>query len=225
MDMLSIFSLFFIYLRSKIYFYWEEKKVFRLFYPCHLFQKCDLAMKEAYRFYNPFTISKNFLRKKGEKEINVYGEIPLTSLLKIAQECEIMLYDHVFELGCGRGRSAFFLRSLLQCRVTAVDFIPFFILRAQKIVETFNIKHLTFVCDDILHVALEEATCIYLYGTCLSDKLITQLCGSFLSLPTNTKIITLSYPLKEYHKEFKIIKQFTVTVPWGNIDVFLNQKL
>lgn len=182
-------------------------------------------MKEAYRFCNPFTISKNFLRKKGEKEINVYGEIPLTSLLKIAQECEIVPHDHVFELGCGRGRAAFFLRNLFCCRVTAVDFIPFFILKAQKIVEMFNVEHLTFVCDDILQIALQDATCIYLYGTCLSDKLITQLCESFLSLSTKVKIITLSYPLKDYHKEFKIIKQFTVSVPWGSIDVFLNQKL
>ncbi|MGL5263029.1 MAG: methyltransferase domain-containing protein [Candidatus Rhabdochlamydia sp.] len=223
--MLSIFNLFSIYLRSKIYFYWEEKKVFQLFYPCCLFQKCDLAIKEAYRFCNPFTISKKFLRKKGEKEINVYGEIPLTSLLKIAQECKIMPHDHVFELGCGRGRAAFFLRSFLCCRVTAVDFIPFFILKAQKIVEMLKMEHLTFICDDILQVALEDATCIYLYGTCLSDKLITQLCGSFLSLATKVKIITLSYPLKDYHKEFEIIKQFTVAVPWGSIDVFLNQKL
>lgn len=223
--MLSIFSLFSIYLRSKIYFYGEEKKVFQLFYHCHLFQKCDLAMKEAYRFCNPFTVSKKFLRKKGEKEINVYGEIPLTSLLKIAQECEIRPYDHVFELGCGRGRAAFFLRSFLNCKVTAVDFIPFFIARAQKIVERFKIEHLTFICDDILHIDLEEATCIYLYGTCLSDTLIAQLGGSFLSLPAKVKIITLSYPLKDYHKEFEIIKQFTVAVPWGNIDVFLNQKL
>lgn len=210
-----------VYLRSKIYFFQEEKRVFQRFYSCDLFQKCDLALKKVYRFYNPFTISKEFLRKKEEKEIDVYGEIPLTSLLLIAKECEITPHDHVFELGCGRGRAAFFLRSMLLCSVTAVDFIPFFIVNAQKIVEMLKIERLTFICNDIQHVALNQATCIYLYGTCLSDSVITQLCRS---IPKEVKIITLSYPLKDYYEGFKVIKQFTVPVPWGEIEVFLNRK-
>lgn len=223
--MRSIFNFFFIYLRSKVYFSREEKKIIQLFYSCNLFRKCDLAMKRAYCSSNPFTISKTFLRKRGEKEIDIYGEIPLTSLLKIAKECEIESHDHVFELGCGRGRAAFFLRSMLHCRVTAVDFIPFFIVKAQKIVEALHIEHLTFVCKDMQYIALGEATCIYLYGTCLSDRVITQLCVSFLSISAKVKIITLSYPLKDYYKEFRIIKQFVVSVPWGEIEVFLNQKI
>ncbi|MEK7339131.1 MAG: class I SAM-dependent methyltransferase, partial [Verrucomicrobiota bacterium] len=87
----------------------------QLFYSCDLFQKCDLALKKMYRFRNPFTISKNFFKQKKQKEVDVYGEIPLTSLLLIAKECQIAPHDHVFELGCGRGRAAFFLRSVLLC--------------------------------------------------------------------------------------------------------------
>jgi SAM-dependent methyltransferase len=219
--MRSIFNLFMVYLRSKIYFFQEEKRVLQLFYSCDLFQKCDLALKKMYRFRNPFTISKNFFKQKKQKEVDVYGEIPLTSLLLIAKECQIASHDHVFELGCGRGRAAFFLRSVLLCSVTAVDFIPFFVSNAQKIVETFNIERLTFMCEDIQHVALTQATCIYLYGTCLSDSVIKHLC---ISLTKKVKIITLSYPLRDYHQEFKIIKQFAVPVPWGKIEVFLNQK-
>jgi len=219
--MRSIFNLFMVHLRSKIYFFREEKRILQLFYSYDLFQKSDLALKKVYRFRNPFTISKNFFKKKQEKEIDVYGEIPLTSLLLIAKECEIAPHDHVFELGCGRGRAAFFLRSVLLCSVTAVDFIPFFVLNAQKIAEMLNIERLTFVCDDIQHVVLNQATCIYLYGTCLSDSVIKQLC---ISLTKKVKIITLSYPLSDYHNGFKTIKQFTVPVPWGKIEVFLNQK-
>ena len=107
------------------------------------------------------------------------------------------------------------------CNVTAVDFIPFFVLNAQKIVETLNIERLTFVCDDIQHLVLNQATCIYLYGTCLSPSVIKQLCAS---LPSKIKIITLSYALRDYYQGFKIIKQFSVPVPWGKIEVFLNQK-
>ena len=219
--MRSIFNLFMVYLRSKIYFFQEEKRVLQLFYSCDLFQKCDLALKKVYRFRNPFTISKNFLKKKQEQEIDIYGEIPLTSLLLIAKECEIAPNDHVFELGCGRGRAAFFLRSVLLCSVTAVDFIPFFISNAKKIVEMLNIECLTFICNDIQQVALNQATCIYLYGTCLSPSVIKQLCAS---LPSKIKNITLSYALRAYYQGFKIIKQFSVPVPWGKIEVFLNQK-
>ena len=219
--MRSIFNLFIIYLRFKIYFFQEEKRVLQLFYSCDLFQKCDLALKKAYRFRNPFTISKKFLKKRQEKEVDVYGEMPLTSLLLIAKECEITLYDHVFELGCGRGRVAFFLRSMLLCSVTAVDFIPLFVSNAKKIVEMLNIERLTFICNDIQHVALNQATCIYLYGTCLSDAVIKQLCAS---LSEKVKIITISYPLCDYDQGFKIIKRFSVPVSWGEIEVFLNQK-
>lgn len=102
-----------------------------------------------------------------------------------------------------------------------MDFIPFFISNAQKIVEILNIERLTFICNDIQHVVFNQATCIYLYGTCLSDSIITQLC---ISLPKKVKIITLSYPLKDYYKGFKVIKQFTVPTPWGEIEVFLNRK-
>lgn len=210
-----------VYLRSKIFFFQEEKKVLQLFYSCDLFQKCDLALKKVYRFRNPFTISKIFFKKKEAKEVDVYGEIPLTSLLLIAKECKIAPHDHVFELGCGRGRAAFFLRNVLLCNVTAVDFIPFFVLNAQKIVERLNIERLTFICNDIQYIDLSHATCIYLYGTCLSDSVIKQLC---ISLPKKVKIITLSYPLRDYHKEFKTLKQFAVPVPWGEIEVFLSEK-
>ncbi|MDR2539690.1 MAG: class I SAM-dependent methyltransferase [Chlamydiales bacterium] len=219
--MRSIFSLFIVYLRSKIYFFQEEKKILQLFYSCDLFQKCDLALKRKYFFRNPFTISKKFFKKREGREIHVYGEIPLTSLLLIAKECEIAPHDHLFELGCGRGRAAFFLRSISLCSVTAVDFVPFFVLNAQKIVEALHIERITFICDDMQHIDLSQATCIYLYGTCLSDDVIKQLC---ISLPKKVKIITLSYPLKDYHKEFNIIKQFIISVPWGKAEVFLNQK-
>lgn len=223
--MLSIFKLFIVYLRSRVYFFWQEKRVSRGFYSQSLFQKCDLALKEAYKVHSPFVISKDFLKKKGEKEIDVYGEIPLTSLNKIAKECALEACDHVFELGCGRGRAAFFLRTIIGCRVTAIDWISFFIINAQKIVETLHIERIAFTCATIQSAKLNEATCIYLYGTCLSDEIIRQLCLRFLSLPSQVKIITLSYPLKDYNAGFKTLKRFMVSVPWGKIEVFLNQKI
>lgn len=222
--MLSIFSLFIVYLRSRLYFFWQERRVSQIFYNQSLFQKCDLAIKKAYRVHSPFAISKDFLKKRGEIETDVYGEIPLTSLEKIAKECALEACDHVFELGCGRGRAAFFLRTIIGCRITAIDWIPFFITNAQKIAEMFCVERITFMCTTIQSVELHEATCIYLYRTCLSDKMITQLCVRFISLSSQVKIITLSYPLKDYHPGFKTLKQFFVSVPWGRIEVFLNQK-
>jgi SAM-dependent methyltransferase len=222
--MQSIFNFLFIYIRSQIYFFFEEKKVLKIFYKDSLFRKCDLAIKQTYLERNPFIISKEFLKERQEKDTDVYGEIPLTSLLRIAKECNVRSCDHVFELGCGTGRAAFFLRSIIGCSITAVDWIPFFIVHAQKIVQRLHIERMTFICADMHFVKLTEASCIYLYGTCLTDESIMQLCSRFLSLPVSVKIITLSYPLETYHADFKVIKQFNVAVPWGKIEVFLNQR-
>ena len=95
--------------------------------------KIDLALLMSYLFQNPYKISKNFLIARHETEIYAYGETPLTSLEKIARSAKLTDRDVVLELGCGRGRTCFWLRSFIGCKVIGVDFIGTFIDKANQV--------------------------------------------------------------------------------------------
>lgn len=196
------------------------------YYPNFSFAKIDTALLLSYFFTNPFRISKSFLTQKGEKEIYTYGETPLTTLELIARNCEITAQDVVFELGCGRGRTCFWLNQWIGCSVVGIDYVPIFIEKAQCIKERFHIQNASFRLEDIFQTDLKGATVVYLYGTCYSAANIDLLIERFSKLPKGTKIITVSYSLTEFQPKapFKIIKQFSAAFTWGQTDVYLQIK-
>lgn len=199
----------------------EQKEVKRLYYGNKQFKSCDNALSRLYRLSNPYRICRKFLQTLGEKEVDLYGETPLTGLEKIAREASLGPQDHLFELGCGRGRGAFFLAHHIGCHVTGIEWVPEFINKAKKIKSP---SHLSFRCEDMFACDFKGATAIYLYGTCLEDHSIHKLISSFKNLPTGTKFITVSYPLSDYSSQFRLIKTFSINYPWGEADVFLQVK-
>ncbi|MBS0604108.1 MAG: class I SAM-dependent methyltransferase [Verrucomicrobia bacterium] len=196
---------------------WEVRRRFPTF------STYDKAFKKAYRFRNPYKICKTHLIQKGEKEVDVYGETPLPVYARIAEECTLNRDDLLIELGCGRGRGAFFLSHLAGCRVVGIDWVPFFIGTADAISKSAT-PHLPvdFRCEEMLAADMSQASAVYLYGTCLPDDQIEALVCCFEKLPPATKIITVSYPLCEYSLKFRTLKQFTAAFPWGEGEVFLN---
>lgn len=183
----------------------------------------EKAFKKAYRFRNPFTICKKFLRKRGEKLIHAYGETPLSVFSLIAEECLLSKEDVVIEMGCGRGIGAVFLSNLVGCHVVGIDWVPFFIETAKSLLQAcFPSVSVTFLCEEMQTADFSKATVIYLYGTCLLDEEIASLTGKFESLPPSVKIITVSYPLSDYSSSFCTIKQFSASFPWGQAEIYLN---
>ncbi len=67
------------------------------------------------------------------------AETPLTSLEVIARECQLSVRDVVFELGCGRGRTCFWLNQFIGCAVIGIDYVPAFIEKALKVKRRFHI--------------------------------------------------------------------------------------
>jgi len=187
------------------------------------FLKADISLRLMYLFHNPYKISKRFLINKGEKDIYAYGETPLTSMDLITKECHITDKDHVFELGAGRGRTSFWMSTVLGCNVTGVEYVPEFVERADMIIKKLKMQNIKFVQGDMLKVDLKGATACYLYGTCLDDASIKKMAVKLAKLPKGTKIITVSYPLADYADvgSFELMKRFSVAYTWGNADVFL----
>ncbi|MBA3957069.1 MAG: class I SAM-dependent methyltransferase [Parachlamydiaceae bacterium] len=188
------------------------------------FCKIDLSLLLIYLFNSPYGISKKFLQKRGAKDIYAYGETPLSTCEEIAKKCQLSATDTLFELGCGRGRSSFWLNAFVKCNVVGIDYVPEFIARANDIKARFTVSGVTFRQEDFLATSLDGATAIYLYGTNLSDEDIVALVKRFEKLPAGTKIITISFPLTDYTSVpfLKVMKRFPVKFPWGETDAYLH---
>lgn len=211
------------FFQVKAFLYREGREVHRRF---PAFAPYERALRKAYRFSNPFTISKSFLKKRGEADVHAYGETPLPVFALIAKECNLGPKDLLVELGCGRGRGALFLSHLTGCSVEGIDWVPKFIRKANAVLESAKPRlPVRFRQENIEEADLGEATFVYLYGTCLSDEAIWALIGRFKKLSPTAKIITVSYPLCDYSCRFRTVKQFTVTFPWGEAEVYLNARI
>ncbi len=213
----DFFALPWLFFKVKVFLFKEAKRV-RCEFPG--FVPYEKAFHQAYRFCNPFHICKQFLKQKGEKQIDAYGETPLPVFHQIACECSLQKDDVVIEMGCGRGRGAIFLSHLIGCRVIGIDWVPLFIEKANSIVD--NQLPASFRCEAMQEADLSEATVIYLYGTCLEDREIDLLARRFESLPSSVKIVTVSYPLSDYSPHFKTLKQFIASFPWGEAEIYVN---
>ena len=135
------------------------------FYPDLEFAKVDLWLLFSYFFKNPFGISKRFLMERKEPNIYAYGETPLSSFAEIVRECGINAKDTVYELGCGRGRTCFWLNEFIGCKTVGIEYIPEFVQKADFIKDRFCLKNLEFHCEDMTGTDFSDATVIYLYGT------------------------------------------------------------
>jgi Histone methylation protein DOT1 len=219
----EFFSLYKTFVIVKIKEWREEREVKRRY---QAFRPLDRALKRAYRFCNPYAVSRRFLKRLGEKNIDVYGETYLTSLETIARECRLTSNDRIVELGSGRGRGVFFWAFLLDAEVKGIEWIAKFALKAKRIKEKFACEKVSFVCCDMMEADLSWASAVYLYGTCLEDSAICRLIDSFSHLPAKTKIITVSYSLLDYTSstDFVLKKEFSVAFPWGEGTVYLHEK-
>lgn len=213
-------NLFLLNLKVTFLQWLENIKVASKFYDHKAFLKADLALMSLYFFENPFSISKRFHRLREDPEVYVYGETPLTTFEKIAEEANIKHSDTVFELGAGRGRVAFWLAAYLDCKTVAIEEIPQFVKKANQVIQKQNIQNLTFLCENFLDADLSSGNVFYLYGTCLDDKTIEALAKKFKK---GDKVISVSYSLSEYSERFKILKQFPAKFTWGWGDVTIQE--
>lgn len=205
----------------------ELFKIVPRYYKNFVFFKSEILLFTAYFFKNPYRISKAFLKKQKAPNLYTYGETYLTTIDQIARNCQILSHDHVLELGCGRGRSLFWLHTHVHCMVTGVDYIPEFINKALRIKKMLHLHKMTFIEKDLLVLNFNEASVIYFYGTSFSDDMIKEVIEKMKNLKKGTKVISVSFPLSDYCEAtlFETVKQFEAKYPWGIADIYLQIKL
>lgn len=204
----------------KAYLFRENCKVIRRYYPCLRFALADLALSLLYIFCNPYRYCRKFLQRKGEKDVYGYGETPLTTLEKIAIESGVTPEDRWLELGAGRGRASFWISSFIGCQTLGVEWIERFVKRANFIARIFRFKNLSFQCQDVRKAPFSEATIVYLYGTSWSDECMEELQAAMQALPPASKVISISFALPN----FRELKSFPVSFPWGETTAYLLTK-
>jgi hypothetical protein len=195
----------------------EEKKVKERFYKIENFALIDKALKQAYRWVNPYRISKRFW---GE---HVYGETPLTSLKIIGEKLSLGPNDCFVDFGAGRGRGVFFIHQYFKCKAIAIEKIPLFVSKAQAIKEKFYLDEVEIVDNDFFSSSLNLGNVIYLAWTCFSDEDRQRLEKDLCSLKNGTRVVTVSYPME--NDCFSFIDSFIVSFPWGMGEVFVQEKV
>lgn len=198
------------------------------YYPNASFRRADLHCLREYLGHSPEAICRRYLADAPPADVQrIYGETLLTTLEQIADAAAISEQDVVYDLGCGRGRNVFWLRTLRGCRAVGVDLNRYFIVQARRIQRKAEIKGVEFVLANVMDLDYEDATVIYLYGSAFSDRAIAKLVHRFASLKPGTRVISVSYPLNAYAHTpmFRLEKKMTGAFPWGEAEIYIQRKV
>ena len=170
--------------------------------------KVDLKLYFSYFFINPFRTVRKFLQRKGVDNPYQYGETSIKTIDKLVKEAGgIEKYQYFADLGAGRGRAAYFIQKKYGCKAYAYEQVPIFVDKGSKL-----FPKVKFICRDYLNEDLSLMDLIYLYGTMMTESEILSFVNKVSS---NTKVITISYPLTDYDSRFKVLKIIDVKFQWG----------
>lgn len=196
------------------------RTVFRYYWKHGTFALVDLTLLLSYFYRSPYRISRTFEEARAI-DPPPYGETSLSLLDTILQAACVTKEDVVYELGAGRGRAAFWIALCYGCTTIGIEYNPIFMQVAERIRRFFHVANLEFRCEDMLTSDYSRASVIYLFGTALQDSEIRALCRRFATLPRGTTIITVSYPLHDYHPAFTLVRSLAADFVWGQTTVYI----
>ena len=183
----------------------------------------DLGLFWQYPFTSPYRINLRYLEKNNLSKSYLFGETPLTTLEKICQRINIEPKAVIFDVGCGWGKSTFFLHAYNKAhRTIGIDILPEYIQKAERIRKWMKLDYIVFLEADFRQIDYSDADVIYLYGSCLPDDTIQSLVTNWEnSLMEGTIIITTTYSLPSYATQGRILLQDTIELDflWGECTV------
>jgi hypothetical protein len=198
----------------------DQWQTIRLFYPSSRFALIDLSFGLLALFSNPYRTCRKFLQKRGSADIYAYGETPLTTLKQMAEKAQLTSKDRWVELGAGRGKGCFWIAHFVGCQTVGVEWVPSFVRKARWLKAFFRMKGLSFELKAMEEADFSSATVVYLYGTCLSEEVISLLAKKMEALPKGARVISISYPIES---PSLVVKQtFEVSYPWGDTIAYLS---
>lgn len=217
--------IFWIFPRVAFFQYQEEKKVITLFYKDKSFKKLDKDLLRRYRKKSPYKISKEFMQSQEKaSSLHVYGETPLTVFHQIFQKGQLKNSDCFVDLGCGRGRGVLFASSYWNCFQTiGVDQILSFCHEAQNVADVHAISA-QFFNEKLSRFNLSKGSFFYFYALCMEEDDLIFMISRLETVKLGSKVVTVSFPLTDYSKGFKLLDSWKARFPWGIGEVFLQTK-
>lgn len=183
------------------------------------FAKVDLRLLSRYFWDNPYRISRKFMQEHGASGIELYsyGETPLTTLHIICQKAGVTKEDSFLELGCGRGRTCFWLREWVGCTVLGIEQVSTFVDIANGVKACFHVDGVSFVQGNYQTADWGKPSVVYLYASNLHENEIKALAIRLRGLPKGVKVISVSYPIPG----LTVLRRFQALYTWGNADVYI----
>jgi hypothetical protein len=211
------FKLFFkvkyLNLKDKIFSFKFYKNIKYLF--------LDLFFSFIYLFINPYREVRVFNQKKGFLNVYTYGETYLKTFEKIANLANINEESNFLELGSGRAKISFFVRLIFRSKVSSIEWVDK-LINISKFINKIFFTKILFIKEDMFKVSFKNFTHIFLYGTCLEKKEINKLIKKFKMDSKSAKIITISFALNEYDKNYKTLKSLDVNFAYGKTKAYIN---
>jgi len=175
------------------------------------FALVDSLLLLRYFFKSPYRIARTLYPESGP-----YGETPFHVMDTILTH---ITGSKVLEIGCGRGRLAFWLQMVRGFHVTGIDINELFIERARVVASKFNVP---IVFGTSLKPSdLAAADLIYMFILHLSDDELKNLAHSFMK--TRAVIVTISFWFGELVPEaFQLLGTCEVHFPWGKATAYFS---
>eukprot|EP01083_Nonionella_stella_P104270 298588_1 len=192
--------------------------------------------------------SKSALIKNDIDEKSLaYGEIEFWSFARILEIVDPKPGERFYDLGSGTGKAviaAALLHDFKSCvgieLVRPLHDVAIGRQRALLTEKCNDLGNLTsdirFCCGDFLSESTipegsrqwwQDGGVVFIASTCLSDSIMDSIDGRARELSKGARVITLTHALKSAKNGsvFRIIEQRKYRMSWGNVTVFIHEKL
>ncbi|MFZ4100223.1 MAG: class I SAM-dependent methyltransferase [Chlamydiia bacterium] len=206
---------------------WNERIGNALSYYHNLRFACaDILLCMVNGLDNPYRRTRRYFER--QKRLPVpYGETPLKTLCEAIQQAGWHRGETIAELGCGVGRTSFWLAMHLRAHVLAIDCQSKFVKRAQWIGWLLRIRRVSFRCGDLRLTDLSSCSAAYFYSTAFPDALLRRITPTLLTLPKGARLITVSQSVLDWEPTapFRVEKSWKGQFLWGEATLFLQERI
>ena len=148
-----------------------------------------------------------------------FGETPVRTAQEILRAVPgVTANSVVADLGCGRGRAAFYFHLLSGAKVVAYDIVESYIATARALARKMECENeVLFYLEDLRSVELAEFDVIYACALCFGEPTRELLLEKLLKATPGVHIVTVGWQPR--HERLEPIATFPATFSWGRAGV------
>ncbi len=153
-----------------------------------------------------------------------FGETPRSAIKKILRYLpDVGPESTIYELGCGRGRAAFWFHFLSGAKVIGVDVIGSFIKTAQWLSGAVGCgNRVTFLRQDLRTMSwTENPDVIYACALCMSSETREILLSKVLETQPGTHLVTIGW--KPTHERLDLVANLETGFSWGRCGIQISK--